>query len=171
MALRQTGQYSTTYWVVTVVVILGSGLWASWFAWTTAAPFEPRLRPAGLPQEYLLLTCSLLALYGAAQLGGWLVGRTRDVAREARRPSTIMTGAVTIYGLIASAVFAVSTASEWSLAAVLPLGLMAYLHVLMVRSARGEAPPTRGDTAMPAGDRTSTSAHLIGTDPTRPGGL
>ncbi|WP_131885825.1 hypothetical protein [Dietzia cinnamea] len=44
---------------------------------------------------------------------------------------------MTLYGLIATTIFALSTASEWSLAAVLPLGLMVYFHIHIARSVRG----------------------------------
>lgn len=130
----RTGKHSTANWVATVVVILALGAWGSWLAWTTAAPFEGLTRPNELPQEYVLLTCSLLCLYAAALNGGWLVSRTAVRAPGTRSPLSLLTGAVTVYGLIATATFALSTASEWSLAAVLQVGLMAYFHVHMARS-------------------------------------
>lgn len=137
VANGQTGKRSRANWVATNAVILALGLWGSWIAWTTASPFEARPRPRELPQEYVLLTCSLLCLYAAALIGGWLVSRTRVRAPGARSPLPVLSGAVTLYGLIATATFALATASEWSLAAVLPLGLMAYFHIHMARSVRG----------------------------------
>ncbi|AWH91294.1 hypothetical protein [Dietzia lutea] len=154
MANGQTGKYSTANWVATIVVILALGLWGSWLAWSTASPFEARPRPTELPLEYVLLTCSLLCLYSAALIGGWLASRTRVRAPGARSPLSVLTGAVTLYGLIVSAIFALSTPSEWSLAAVLPLGLMAYFHVHMARSARGEGGAARGDAEVTAGTGT-----------------
>lgn len=148
-----TGKHSTANWVATTAVILALGLWGSWLAWSTASPFEARTRPDELPQEYVLLTCSLLGLYSAALIGGWLVSRTRVRAPGARSPLSVLTGAVTLYGLIATATFALSTASEWSLAAVLPLGLMAYFHVHMARSVR-EDRAAQSDAELTAGPGT-----------------
>lgn len=143
MSVRRTGERSDVYWVVTVVVILVPGLATSWLAWSIATPFRARLREAGLPQEYVLLTCSLLCLYGAALVGGWVARRNRLGERWALSPVTGPIGAVTLYGLIAASVFALSTASEWSLAAVLPLGLVAYFHLHWSRSARAEGGSSR----------------------------
>ena len=151
MSNGQTGEHSTANWVATAAVILALGLWGSWLAWTTASPFEAHPRPSELPQEYVLLTCSLLCLYAAALVGGWLVSRTRVPAPRTRSSLSLLTGAVTLYGLIAAAIFALSTASEWSLAAVLPLGLMAYFHIHMARSARGEGGAAQGDAEVAAG--------------------
>ena len=137
VANGQTGNHSTANWVATTAVILALGLWGSWLAWTTASPLEPQPRPSELPQEYVLLACSLLGLCAAALIGGWLISRTRVRAPGARSPLFLLTGAVTLYGLIATTIFALSTASEWSLAAVLPLGLMVYFHIHIARSVRG----------------------------------
>ena len=150
MSNGQTGEHSTANWVATAAVILALGLWGSWLAWTTASPFEAHPRPSELPQEYVLLTCSLLCLYAAALTGGWLISRTRVRAPGARSPLSLLTGAVTLYGLIATAIFALSTASEWSLAAVLPLGLMVYFHIHIARSVRG-AGAGQGDADVTAG--------------------
>lgn len=151
MATGQTGRRTTANWVATTAVILAPGLWGSWLAWSTASPFDTHVRPNELPQEYVLLTCSLLCLYAAALIGGWLVSRTRLRSPGARSPLSLLTGVVTLYGLIATAIFALSTASEWSLAAVLPLGLMAYFHIHMARSARGEGGVAQGDAEATVG--------------------
>lgn len=137
MSVRQVGERSTTYWIVSVLIMLIPGLGVSWLAWSVAAPFELRLRPGGLPEEYLLLTCSLLCLYCVALVGGWVVIRNGEGRRGASVAGAMAIGAVTLYGVIAALVFALSTGSEWSLAAVLPLGLIAYFHVQLFRSGRG----------------------------------
>ncbi|MCT2109921.1 hypothetical protein HMPREF3086_02815 [Dietzia sp. HMSC21D01] len=145
MAAGQTGGSSTANWAASVAVTLLLGLWGSWLAWSAASPLGNGPTPRELPQEYILLTCSLLALYGAALMGGWLISRGRGVGRWKRSPLTVLSALVTGYGLIATAVFAISTSSEWSLAAVLPLALMASMHFHLFRSARGEAVPVPGD--------------------------
>lgn len=132
--------------------MLGMALWASWVAWSTAAPLGDGLTPRESPQEFVLLTCSLLCFYGAAMIGGWLLSRTRAVGK--RLPFMLLPSVVTGYGLIAAVVFALSTASAWSLAAVLPLALMAYMHVNLRRSAPGKADSASGDMHSAAGTAT-----------------
>lgn len=154
MASSQTGKHSSANRVGSIVVILLLGLWGSWQAWSASSPFGAGPASSGSPTEYVLLACSLLCLYAAALIGGWWVSRMRPLAPGARPPMSILVGAVTLYGSIATAIFAWSTASEWSLAAALPLGLMAYVHVHMAGSLHGEAGAGRGDAEVPAGSGT-----------------